>query len=168
MMNNFENYRGAFDKDFKMPLKKLPMGWYKFLVNFLLWANAAINVIGSFTYLGGMGHTAEVYAKFPAFGTLDMVYGVLTLGMGLLALAAVLALRKYKKNGPALVVGLYVYGFVISLCYNIIGISLMRASLEPVDYIITVMSVVLSSALSATLAICNYVYFKKRKHMFNK
>ncbi|MGM9642767.1 MAG: hypothetical protein ACI3XI_06115 [Eubacteriales bacterium] len=168
MNNNFDNYRGAFDKDLKMPAKQLPMGWYKFLVNFLLWANAAINLLSAVSYLNASAHTEEVYAQYPLLAPLDTVYGVLTVGMGVLALAAALSLRKYKKSGPVLAVALYAYGMAISLGYNIIGICILRATYEPVDYIITVMSVIVSASVSATLALCNLVYFKKRRHLFNK
>ncbi len=168
MSYNFDDYRGAFDKDLKLPQKQLPMGWYKFLVNFLLWANAATNLLGAVSYLNGTAHTAEIYEKYPLFAPIDTVYGILTVGMAVLAILAVLALRGYKRSGPALVVALYAYGFTISLGYNIIGVSLLRATYQPVDYIITVMSVVVSACLSAALAVCNYIYFKKRKHMFTK
>ncbi len=151
-----------------MPAKKLPMGWYKFLVNFLLWIYAVINAVSAFSYIGGMGHTAEIYETFPSLYMLDMGYGVLTLGVAVLAVMTRFALTGYKRSAPALSVGFYLYGFAISLVYNILLLSMTGEGYEAVDYILTGMSVGVSALISLTFALCNFVYFKKRKHMFNK
>ncbi len=167
-MNNFDNYRGAFDKNLKLPEKRLPMGWYKFLIYFLLWVNAAGNILSAVSYIGGTAHTAEAYAAYAGLSALDLGYGVLTLGMGALALWTRFALAGYKREAPALASAVYFYGFAISLGYNIAVLSIMRSGFDEVDFIITVMSVIVSSGISLTVALCNLVYFKKRKGMFNK
>ncbi len=168
MNNNFENYRGAFDKDFKKYAKKMPMKWYDFLVKFMLWISAGINILSSVSYIGGSAHSAEIYASYPGLSMLDIGYGVLTLGMGALAIMTRFALVGYKRNAPALASGIYFYGFVISLGYNIFALVMMQSGYDTVSFIITVMSVMVSSGISLAVAICNLVYFKKRKHMFTK
>lgn len=169
-MNNnpFDNYRGTSDSTVRNNLRELPMRWYKFLIYVALWFSAAVNILGAIPYLTGTSQTEEMLAQFPVLGTIDLFYGVLTLGMGALAIFTRFALAGYKKNAPSLIVGLYAYGLVISLGYNVAVITITSAVYDPVDLIITGMSVVTAVAVNAAMVICNYVYFKKRKRLFNK
>lgn len=169
-MNNnpFDNYRGTSDNAVRGGLSELPMRWYKFLIYFSLWISAATNIMYGVRYIGGMEQTEEMIAQFPMLKTVDLFYGILTLGMGVLALFTRFALANYKKSAPKLIVGLYTYGFVISLVYNVVVLALTSSIYEPVDFIITGMSVGTSFIMNIAMIACNYVYFKKRKRLFNK
>ena len=169
-MNNnpFDNYRGTSDNAVRNNLRELPMRWYKFLIWVALPVSAAANIIGAIPYFSGMSQTEQVLAQFPILSTLDLFYGILTLGMGALAVYVRVALAGYKRNAPSLVVGLYAYGLVISLGYNLALLTITSSLYEPVDFIITGMSVGTSLIINAALVICNHIYFKKRKALFNK
>ncbi len=169
-MNNnpFDNYRGASDRNIRDNRPDLPMNWYKFLIWIALWINAAANIMAGVQYIGSSAQTEEILAAFPLIRTVELVYGALTLGMGVLALITRFALANYKRIAPKLIVGLYVYGLVISLGYNAIVLGMTSSTYEPVDFIITGMSVGTSVILNLALIGCNYVYFKKRKRLFNK
>ena len=169
-MNNnpFNNYRGTNDQSIRDNRPDLPMNWYKFLIWIALWISAAVNIMFGFRYITSGAQTEEMLAAFPILATVDLFYGVLTLGMGVLALITRFALANYKKNAPTLIVGLYTYGLVISLGYNAIVLGITSSTYEPVDLIITGMSVGVTVIINAALVGCNYVYFKKRKRLFNK
>ena len=169
-MNNnpFDNYKGTSDSAVRGGLRELPMRWYKFLIYVALWFSAAVNILGAIPYFTGTSQTEEVLAQFPILSTIDLFYGVLTLGMGVLALVTRFALAGYKKNAPALIVGFHTYGLVISLGYNALVLNITSSVYDPVDLIITGMSVGVSVIVNATLIGCNYFYFKKRKRLFNK
>jgi len=169
-MNNnpFDNYKGTSDSAVRGGLRELPMRWYKFLIYFFLWISAAVNIMSAYFYVTGGAQTEEVLAQFPILKTIDLFYGILTLGMGVLALFTRFALANYKRNAPKLIVGLYCYGFAISAVYNVAVLSLTSAIYEPVDFIIMGMSVGTSVIMNAVLIGCNYVYFKKRRRVFNK
>lgn len=169
-MNNnpFDNYRGTSDGAVRNNLRELPMRWYKFLIWVALPVSAAANIIGAIPYFAGTSQTEEVLAQFPILSTIDLFYGFLTLGMGALAVYTRIALASYKRNAPSLVVGLYAYGLVISLGYNLAVLTITSNLYEPVDFIITGMSVGTSVIINAALVICNHIYFKKRKRLFNK
>lgn len=169
-MNNnpFDNYRGTNDQNIRDNRPDLPMNWYKFLIWAALWIYAATNIMYGVRYIGGMDRTEEMLEAFPILATIDLFYGVLTIGMGVLALLTRFALANYKKNAPSLIVGFYVYGLVISLGYNIVVLSLTSSAYEPVNLMITMMSVATSVIINAVMIGCNYVYFKKRKRLFNK
>ncbi len=169
-MNNnpFDNYKGTSDSTVRSNLRELPMNWYKFLIYVALWFSAVVNILGAIPYLAGNSQTEEMLAQFPVLSTVDLLYGVLTLGMGVLAVMTRFALARYKQNAPKLVVGLYAYGLVISLAYNGIVLAITSSLYEPVDLIITGMSVGTSVIINAAMVICNHIYFKKRKRYFNK
>ena len=168
-MNNnpFDNYRGTNDQSIRDNRPDLPMNWYKFLIYFFLWVSAAVNIMSGVQYILG-GQTEEMLEAFPILSTIDLFYGVLTLGMGALALFTRFALANYRKNAPALTVGLFTYGLVISLGYNALVLSLTSSAYDPVDLIITGMSVGASIMLNLALIVCNHLYFKKRRRLFNK
>ena len=169
-MNNnpFDNYKGTSDSAVRGGMRELPMNWYKFLIYVALWFSAAVNILGAIPYFTGTSQTEEVLAQFPILSTIDLFYGVLTLGMGALAIYSRFALAGYKKTAPRLIVGLYAYGLVISLAYNALVLSITSSLYAPVDLIITGMSVVTSMAINIAMVICNHIYFKKRKRLFNK
>ena len=169
-MNNnpFDNYRGTTDNTVRSNLNQLPMRWYKFLIYVALWFSAAVNILGAIPYFTGTSQTEEMLSRFPILATTDLIYGVLTLGMGVLAVMTRFALANYKQNAPRLVVGLYAYGLVISVVYNAIVLSITSSAYDTVNMIITIMSVITSAVISAVMVGCNYVYFKKRRYLFNK
>ena len=169
-MNNnpFDNYKGTSDSAVRGGWRELPMRWYKFLIYVALWFSAAVNILGAIPYFTGTSQTEEVLAQFPILSTIDLFYGVLTLGMGVLAIYTRFALAGYKKNAPFIVVGLYAYGLVISLGYNAAVIMITQSAYTQVDGIIMVMSISISAIINVAMVICNHIYFKKRKRLFNK
>ena len=169
-MNNnpFDNYRGTSDSAVRNSRRELPMMWYKFLIYGVLWLFAAVNLLSSVSYLTGTAQTEEMLAQFPILGTIDRVYGILTIVLGVLMLITRFALAGYKKYAPLLIVGVYAFGFAISLGYNTVVLSITSSAYDPVDLILTEMSVSAMVIFNASMAICNYIYFKKRKRLFNK
>ena len=131
-MNNnpFDNYRGTSDKSIRDNRPDLPMNWYKFLIWVALPVSAVVNILGAIPYFMGTSQTEEMLAQFPALLSIDRFYGILTLGMGIIALYTRFALAGYKKNAPSLIVGLYVYGLVISLGYNVIVLSITQSAVS--------------------------------------
>ena len=169
-MNNnpFDNYKGTSDSAVRNNLRELPMRWYKFLIYVALWFSAAVNILGAIPYFTGTSQTEEMLSQFPILGSIDLFYGVLTFGMGVLAVYTRFALAGYKKNAPALIVGLYAYGLVISLGYNVAVIAITQSAYTQVDGIIMVMSIATSAIINVAMVVCNHIYFKKRKRLFNK
>lgn len=169
-MNNnpFDNYRGTSDKNIRDNRPDIPMNWYKFLIWIALWISAAVNILFGFQYITGGAQTEEMLAAFPILSTIDLLYGVLTVGMGVLALYTRFALANYKRNAPTLVVVFYTYGLAISLIYNCLNIAVTSSTIDQVTLIITLMSLGTSVIFNIVLILCNHVYFKKRKAFFNK
>lgn len=143
-----------------------PMGWFKFLIYFSLFASAIINIINAVQFFTGdvYGNSfvaAAVYLTFPAMQVLDMIYGVILIAISAFLVVTRFQLAGYKKNGPKMVVIAYVLNVVISLAYVIFasamtGINLFDASM------------ISSLLISIVMAVANNIYFKNRKEMFVK
>ena len=144
---------------------QLPMKWFKFLINFALWASAVINAATGIINLTGTAYTlmgsdpALVYRVYPAAKAVDVIYGLLLLVAAALAVYARFQLSGFKKRAP---VYLYaVYGIVIAgnILYNA-GVGVITGNLSAI-----VSSFGQCLGPVAFLAL-NYIYFDKRKHLF--
>lgn len=121
-----------------------------------------LNAITAITYFTGLvyGDSADlVYRVFSELKIIDILYGVVLIGMCVLAFVTRSALSGYKKNGPILLCVLYIVGAVSSVGYVVIvsaitNISSMNAT------------IIASVATSVVMVIVNYVYFSKRKDLF--
>lgn len=141
-----------------------PMGWYKFLIYFALFAGCVLNVITGFVAITGShydGMANYVYRFFPAMQMLDIFYGIACIGVGVYGIVTRMALAKYNKNAPMMLYILYGVSAVIPLIY-VFGASMVISKYGAIDFTSNIISVIGSAAMIAV----NYVYFNKRKHLF--
>ena len=140
-----------------------PMGWYKFLIYFSLFASAFFNLCTAIGYMTGLVYeeSAElVYAAFPSLRTLDFLYAIALILFAAYCLYTRFRLADFKKNGPACLLAIYVISAAIPLIY-----ALAAASVLPE------MGDVVSSAAggllpNVVLFLINRTYFKHRQHLF--
>lgn len=153
--------------------KGFKMKWYKFLVYFLLWFGAFINIISGFYTITGKqydisagqeGTADTVYQIFPAMRIGDIVCGVLILCVALLGILAAVNLLQLKSIGPKLVVAVYAAGLTVTLINIIFSLTLTNGTLKLGDVLTPT---VIGSIAGATLMlVLNWVYFKKRESVF--
>ena len=139
-----------------------PMKWYKFLIYFLLFASAAINVIGAITYFAGTHYDDKanlVYAVFPEMKTYDIMMGVCSLAIAAIAIWARFDLAGYKKRSKIMISVLYVSNAVIPLLYAILAGSAINQNLVDTSVISSVIG-------SLAMVALNWVYFTKRDDLF--
>ena len=141
--------------------KSLQMGWYKFLIYFLLYAGAVMNFWDGWGLVTGSvyGDAAdEVYAVFSAMKTVDLPVGILLIALAVLNLVTRARLAAFRRNGPKL----------LCLCY--LGSALINTGYQVSLYVVLPSAVgigsILGVALSLTVALINYLYFKKRAGLF--
>ena len=145
---------------------ELSMKWFKFLINFALFASAVLNTINGISMLTGgqYGGEAElVYAMLDGLKGFDTLMGIFALALAAFCVFVRFQLSGYKKSGPTMIFGLYVAVCIFDLVY-IIGLN----SILP-DYVMAAVdlsSVYGGFGASVAIAIGNYVYFKKRQHLF--
>lgn len=146
----------------------MPMGWYKFLIYFSLFAGAVMNLITGIMMLSGSHYgenSALVYAMIGDLKEFDSVMGIVAIGLAVFGIFTRFQLSGYKKSGPMMVMILYIAVAVYNAAY-VIGLQNILPSLVSgyVDFTSSYSSI----ASSIVFAIVNYIYFKKRAHLFVK
>ena len=145
----------------------LGMKWHKFLL-FILWIGAALIILSGIGYAfggellyGEFG--AEIYAAAPALATFDLACGVALIIFGLFQFFMRGRLKRFCKNGPALLYASYVIVAIINVV-----MAVGPAIIAP-QYLITDTTTVTSSIVSSILWISiNSSYYKKRMDMFTE
>ena len=170
--NYQQNYQPNYQQNYQQPYynnaaalnNEPPMKWFKFLINFALFAGAVLNLITAIRYFAGSiygENSAGIYSYFKGLKTVDIIYGVLCLGLVALALVARFSLSGFKKNGPTLLYTLYGANILFGVIYAIaVGIVChdMSIAFSPG----TIGGFIGSGVMLAV----NIIYFNKRKHMF--
>ena len=146
-----------------------PMAWFKFLIYFMLFANAAINIFTAVTYLTGSVYLGEdmtmsdveaLYMFYPTAKMIDVIYGVLLIALAAYAIFTRFQLSGFKRRGPFLFILMYVLNLVIGLLY---GISIMFTFETG---LLGFISFVPSIITSVVMIFVNVVYFRKREELF--
>lgn len=143
----------------------MPMKWYKFLIYFLLWLSGVGNILGSIPYFSGSVYDSQgvsselVYLVFPSLKTLNILYAIVLIALGALAIYTRFRLAAYAKNGPQLLNILYGVSAAASLLYALINGSVIDDySAMPVAIITIIVSV--------AIIVLNRIYFSKRASLF--
>jgi hypothetical protein len=142
-------------------LKQTPMKWYKFVIYFqlilgpLMLLSTAVQQMTGIVY----GESADlVYATFPQLKTVDIIYGVILLGIAAFALYVRHTLTEYYENAPKLLIIYYLAQPAVALLYSLYVSSIVPTMDMSVAYPSIIIGIVLS--------IVTYVYFSKREELF--
>mgnify|MGYP004624807009 FL=1 len=145
------------------------MAWFKFLIYFMLFANAAINIFTAVTYLTGSVYLGEdmtmsdveaLYMFYPTAKMIDVIYGVLLIALAAYAIFTRFQLSGFKRRGPFLFILMYVLNLVIGLLYSISIMFTLEAGL--LDFISLVPPII----TSVVMIFVNVVYFRNREELF--
>ena len=135
----------------------LPMKWHKFLIYFLLLLGALIFLIRGFGDLSDCFDGAE---GTPAFAV-RLFAGVCLLAIAALQLAARAALARFSRRGPKMAVAVYVSMAVLD------GFILAAQQMRAVELDAAIVGVVkMGCVVSALLAMCNHIYYRRRAELF--
>lgn len=154
--------------EYAMYLSGQKMKWYKFLIYFLLFASAFLNLVSGVGLLTGSIYATQtdglvtselVYATYGSgMMVLDKIYGIYTIGIAVLAVVTRFRLSGYKTNAPLFMFLFYALMACGTLIYTIIGCSIAGVAFEASD--------INSVFIQISLIIYNHRYFKARKMLF--
>lgn len=172
-----ESERAATAQYAYPPATALPMKWYKFLINFMLFFSAALNAISGVQLIigdqyrdGNVDMSGLVYSQFGALKTVDVVAGIVLIAFALFTLYTRSRLAGYCKNGPKMLLLLYILGFAYTVLYAAavdITLASYGVSLNIVDFLLTDGVTVLTTAVvDGVMFVINLEYFRNRKHLF--
>ncbi len=152
------------------PAAPMPMGWYKFLIYFSLFASAVINVINGFTCLRGThyGDVADlVYAMFGGLKTVDLLMAVASFALAAFSIYVRFRLAQYRQDGPTMLTWLYVASIAVSILYIVGVAAVLPAEVRGEVVSSSVSSAAPSAVVAVVMIFVNRVYFKNRAHLFN-
>ena len=146
-----------------------PMKWFQFLIYFLLFASAVLNVLSGIEQFTGKiyettpgdGMIELVYSTFPALKPIDIIVGILMVALGAFAIVVRFALAKYKAVGPKLLLLLYASACVLNVIYCLAAVIVV-----PDLFSILAPDIVTNVVTSVIMIVINNNYFKNRKELF--
>ncbi len=172
-MSVFARRREGFGADGYPPYgagNVLPMNWYKVLVFFILFFEAVQYIFTGISYITGyiskipLGSEGYVVYSFSLLGGgfkwVDIIYGVLMIGLAGFALYSRFRLAKFRSNAMWIYLSYLIAGGILSAAYST---GYLIATGESVRVIIASLTSLIPQGL---LVYFNYIYFNKRKHLF--
>lgn len=141
----------------------LPMKWHKFLIHFWLLLGALIFLIRGFGNLLDCfeGADALIHAEGPPAFAVTLFAGVCLLAIAALQLATRVALARFSRKGPKMAVAVCVSMAVLD------GFILAAQQMHAVELDAGIAGVVkMGFVVSALLAACNHIYYRRRAEMF--
>lgn len=149
---------------------EMPMKWYKFVIFFQLFAMAVLHFISGLSALIGghyQGMADTVYEMLPQMLPVDVIYGLVLIGIAAFALVVRSKLANWKACGPRMYLILLSVNVVASLAYTIIVAAVLSGSELAASYTLNdYTSLISGTVTSVIMIVCNVVYFKKRAHLF--
>ena len=166
-VNDIQNYQQYQNYQSNIYQGNMPMGWYKFLIYFSLFASAVLNIISGISSITGL-HYGEfnqlIYAYYDGLKTVDIIMGFFSIALGVVSIIVRQNLAHYKKGAPLSLIGLYIASLVISVIY-VIAVSLVT-NLSITAFLST--AIIINFIVSIIMTCVNYVYFKNRRHLFTE
>ena len=146
-----------------------PMDWYYSLISVILPLSVLQDFISAFRFLTMAVYGSEgeklFYFLVPKIQTLDILTGVMLLGVAVFRIYTRFRLSRFRKNGPLCICLVYGINVVLRVIYSISSVILINDApfCEP-----DITPYVISITIGIAMLVGNWVYFKKRAHLFNK
>lgn len=139
------------------------MKWYTFLVYVGLIVGAISYVYTGVQMLTGAhydGNAVYVYAAYPWLKAVDMIIGLGSIAIAVLAIVTRQKLVNYRSDGPKFLIIYYSAAAILAVIYILI-ISIPGGQIAA-----NIMTMIPSLAVSVLMIYINKSYFDKRKDMF--
>lgn len=142
------------------------IGWFKFIVYVQLFLSALMSLYNAITFLTGSLYGGElakalVYSFYSGLQAVDVIAGIVCLGIAALTIVTRFQLTGLKKSGPAMYFAVYIANIVVSLLYIIIVCGCIVK-----DFSMLSASIFSSIISSVVFLVINIIYFGKRKLVF--
>lgn len=137
------------------------MLWHKFLIYFVLWIGAIINLTNGIAYFfaaKSMSNMVNPVINVHRMQILDVVVGIILILLSAFTIYTRFQLAAYKAKAPCLLIAVYALGGIITMCYSF--------ALTFVTEGVTFYDEFASLAVAAIMCVINYIYFKNRADLF--
>ena len=143
----------------------LGMKWFKLQIYFLLFADALSLAAGGIINLNGGLSFGGIYSDFGILKPVDIIFGVIALGLAAFCIVTRFQLSKFKKNGPKLFYALSLAAFVRSSAYEIICLAVIAPTAD-VSVFSTVRNILIGVVAEFIYIVANKIYFDRRRNLF--
>lgn len=147
---------------------QLEMKWFKFLIYFLLFFNAAEDLLSSVMMTFDIRH--ELWEMDYYFGGslrwLGIFFGIAWLITAGVQIFLRFELAKFKENAPKKYIIFEIFDAALLLAYNLIG-GIVSAGTDAMEITGIVIGGVIGAVVGGFVYIyLNIIYFRKRNHLF--
>ena len=138
------------------------MLWHKFLIYFVLWFGAAVNLANGIAYFYAAKSMSTMLinpvVNIHHMQILDVVMGVVLILQAAFAIYTRFQLAAFKAKAPWLLIAFYALGGIINFGFSV-ATSFITEGVTFYDEFV-------SLAVAAIMCVINYVYFKNRADLF--
>ena len=141
------------------------MKWFKFIIYFQLFANAAVNAYSALTALIGtqyQGKADFVYKSFPGLRAVDLAYGLVLLALAAFAVFTRMRLARFRRNAPLLYYILSIANTLDAVLYVLLVSLVSGVPVGDFDNL----NLTVAVAVNLVMLIINLIYFGHRKDLF--
>lgn len=146
-----------------VPTTQQGMMWYKFVIYFQLFAAMIMSLGNGIVYFTGahyQGNASLIYLYYGnGLHTLDIFMGITQFALIPLLFYVRQQLKNFKRSAPMIYVVTLTIELGIALIYAIAAGAIIGSNLMSSTISITVIA-------NLVMAIVNFIYFKKREHLF--
>lgn len=166
MQDDFNSWQDPLNKveqnTHQTAINTTPMKWHNFLIYFSLWAGGILNALSGMAQLTGSVYGADadyIYRYFDGLKGLDMLYGVVLIGLGVFQIITRFHLAGHKSSGPSMLMISYIVAAAVSLLYGVIASGITDIAL---------MELINPAGLGGSIAMIfiNKAYYDKRSALF--
>ena len=128
-------------------------------------------IVGFMLFTGVMQHSINgensryVYERYPSLQSVDILFGILYILLAISSYWVRKNLVEFKANAPKMFCLFMFVPAIIEVCYVWFTGAVIDSSSAAITGV--VLGEIVTSVIPAGVVLClNYIYFKKRKHLF--
>ncbi|MBQ9003474.1 MAG: zinc ribbon domain-containing protein [Eggerthellaceae bacterium] len=147
----------------------LGMNWYKFIIYVQCFLGGLSGLVSGVTQILGLqyGDSASlVYGYYSGLKIVDVVYGISSIVVGVLTVYARFGLKKFKADSVGIYLFLPLVNAIAAILYLLVASIVLHTSLFDSNLVSGgTIGLIVGSIV---LFIANYIYFGRRRHLFNE
>ncbi len=139
--------------------------WYNFVVKVQLWLSMLASLAHGANYVQGLQYddASLIYKTFPAMKAVDVVYGIIMLGLAAFTVYTRTLLKRFDAKGPKCYIGINIFNAFHPLMYALVCSAATKISISN----LTDSGTIVRMIAALMLAGFNIYYFNKRKSFFS-
>ncbi|MBQ6972984.1 MAG: hypothetical protein IJP86_11610 [Synergistaceae bacterium] len=143
-----------------------PLRWHKFLVYFSLWAGAVMLVLSGAAFIAGTvyGEMGDrVYQAFPVMRSVDIVYGLVLIGVAVYVIYTRFQLAGFRQGAPQKLLVLLALSPVLEWGYQFVLSAITGVPITEIHSGGSFIGELIGTAIGIWL---HKIYYGKRKELF--